>query len=121
MSDDPAFVSEPSAQIEIAPARLMPPSNSPVFRQIRELRETPAPADVAPVADVELTVALELGRADVALRDVLSLSRGTVIELDKRAGDPVDVVVNGLVVARGEVVVVDDRFAVRITEVRSET
>jgi flagellar motor switch protein FliN/FliY len=120
MSDDPAFVSEPSAQIDIAPTRLVAPRPTPVFRELRELRESDPPADVAPLADVELTVSLELGRAEVTLRDALAMARGTVIELDKRAGDPVDVVVNGMVVARGEVVVVDERFAVRITQVLNE-
>jgi len=64
---------------------------------------------------MELTV--ELGRARVPLRDLLDLAPGSVIELDRAAGAEVDVLVNGTLLAKGEVVVVDDEFGVRITEV----
>ncbi len=67
--------------------------------------------------DVALRVTAELGRTAMAIKDVLSLGNGSVIELDKLAGDPVDLLVNGTLMARGEVVVVDDNFGVRITEV----
>lgn len=66
--------------------------------------------------DVGLTVAVELGRTEMAVRDVLGLSPGSVIELKRMASEPVEILVNNRVVARGEVVVVDDRFGVRITE-----
>ena len=66
--------------------------------------------------DVGLTVAVELGRTEMAVRDVLGLSPGSVIELKRMANEPVEILVNNKVVARGEVVVVDDRFGVRITE-----
>lgn len=121
MLDDPAFASEPASQVKIAPSRLADASEPPVFREIRHIRQSPTPDELHPMRDVELTVALELGRANVPLADVLSLTSGTVIELNKRAGDPVDVVVNNVIVARGEVVVVEDRFAVRITEVLVES
>ncbi len=65
---------------------------------------------------VELEVTVELGRARMLLRDLLGVNVGSVVELDRQAGSPVDVLVNGAPVARGEVVVVDDEFAVRITE-----
>lgn len=64
---------------------------------------------------MEITV--ELGRARVPLRDLLDLAPGSVIELDRAAGAEVDVLVNGTLLAKGEVVVVDDEFGVRITEV----
>jgi flagellar motor switch protein FliN/FliY len=109
MSDDPAFVSEPPSQ-----ARNGAPT---VFRAIRNTTQVLIPPQMQAMHDIEMTVSLELGRATLPLRDVLSLGQGAIIELDKQAGDPVDIVVNGQVVARGEVVVVDDRFAVRLTEV----
>lgn len=69
--------------------------------------------------DVGLTVTVELGRTEMPVRDVLGLAPGAVIELRRPAADPVDIFVNNKVVARGEVVVVEDRFGVRITELIS--
>lgn len=67
--------------------------------------------------DVGLSIGVELGRTEMLVRDVLKLSPGSVIELRRLATDPVEVFVNNRVVARGEVVVVDDKFGVRITEI----
>lgn len=67
--------------------------------------------------DVELGISVELGRTRMTVQDVLGLAPGMVVELDRAAGSPVDVLVNGTLMARGEVVVVDEEFAVRITEV----
>jgi flagellar motor switch protein FliN/FliY len=67
--------------------------------------------------DVEMGVTAELGRSRMHVREILSLAPGAVIELDRTAGSPVDVLVNGTLIARGEVVVVDEEFGVRITEV----
>lgn len=69
--------------------------------------------------DVPLTVSVELGRTKMTLKQVLELYSGSIIELDKLTGEPVDVLVNGRIIARGEVVVVDENFAVRITEIVS--
>ncbi|MDU0313413.1 flagellar motor switch protein FliN [Phycicoccus sp. M110.8] len=67
--------------------------------------------------DVEMGISVELGRTRMTVQDVLGLAPGAVIELDRPAGAPVDVLVNGTLMARGEVVVVDEEFAVRVTEV----
>ena len=72
------------------------------------------------LSDVELAVTVELGRTRMLLRDVLDLLPGSVIELDRAAGSPVDLLVNGTLIARGEVVVVDEEYGVRITEVVGE-
>jgi flagellar motor switch protein FliN/FliY len=69
------------------------------------------------LSDVEMTVTAELGRAYMTVRELLSLTPGSIVELDRVAGTPIDVLVNGTVVARGEVVVVDEEFGVRITEI----
>ncbi|MGB9587628.1 MAG: flagellar motor switch protein FliN, partial [Armatimonadota bacterium] len=61
------------------------------------------------------------GRSTVPVRDVLRFAQGSIIELNKLAGEPVDVLVNGKLIARGEVVVVDDSFGVRLTEIVSES
>jgi flagellar motor switch protein FliN/FliY len=66
--------------------------------------------------DVPLQISVELGRSQMTLRQTLELVQGSVIELDRLAGDPVDIFVNERLLAKGEVVVVDDKFAVRITE-----
>ena len=66
--------------------------------------------------DVDLKVTVELGRAQLKLRDVLNLSCGSVIELSRLTSEPVDILVNGALLATGEVVVVDDHFAVRINK-----
>ena len=67
--------------------------------------------------DVEMGVSVELGRARMAVRDLLALAPGAIVELDKAAGAPVDVLVNGTLMARGQVVVIDEEFAVRISEI----
>ena len=69
------------------------------------------------LADVDLNVSIELGRTQMLVEDVLKLADGSVVELDKLAGDPVDVFVNGRLVARGEVLVLNDNFCVRISEI----
>lgn len=70
--------------------------------------------------DVALEVSVELGRSHMSIAEILALRTGSVVELDKLAGEPVDVSVNGTLIARGEVVVVDEKFGVRITEVVSK-
>jgi flagellar motor switch protein FliN/FliY len=67
--------------------------------------------------DVEMGVTAELGRRRMTVRDLLSLTPGAVIELDRAAGSPVDVLVNGTLIARGEVVVIDEEFGIRISEI----
>lgn len=69
------------------------------------------------VRDIPLEISVELGRVKMLVRDVLELGTGSIVEIDRAAGEPVDVMVNGLKVARGEVVVIEDNFGVRITEV----
>lgn len=69
------------------------------------------------LSDVDLNVSIELGRTEMLVEDVLKLQNGSVVELDKLAGDPVDVFVNGRLVARGEVLVLNDNFCIRISEI----
>jgi flagellar motor switch protein FliN/FliY len=69
--------------------------------------------------DVPLQVTVELGRTRKLIRDILELAPGSIIELDKLAGEPVDILVNSKLIAKGEVVVIDDNFGVRITEIVS--
>jgi flagellar motor switch protein FliN/FliY len=81
--------------------------------------KTSYPNNIDLLMDVSLRVSVELGRTRMQLAQILELQHGSVIELDRLAGDPVDVFVNDCMVARGEVVIVDDKFGVRITEMIS--
>lgn len=71
------------------------------------------------VLDVPLRVAMEIGRARTSIREVVRLAPGTVIELDRPAGEPLAIYANGTLIARGEVVVINDRYGVRFTDVIS--
>ncbi|MGE0144686.1 MAG: flagellar motor switch protein FliN [Planctomycetota bacterium] len=90
------------------------------FRPLRESRSSNRRADIERYLDVELEVAVEVGTTHATLEDVLALVPGAVIRLDKRVGDPVDLRVNGKLIAHGEVVKVDDCFGIRITAIASE-
>lgn len=67
--------------------------------------------------DVQMSVQIELGRAELLIDEVLSMRKGVVVPLDKLAGDPIDIVVNGRLLARGEVLVLNDKFCVRVVEI----
>ncbi len=69
------------------------------------------------ILDIPLTVSVELGFAEMTVRDVLELQAGSVIELNKLVGEPMEILINNLLTARGEVVVVNDRFGIRVTDV----
>ena len=91
-------------------------SGLPLFRELPP-HAPPTPSNFDRLRDVELDVSIELGRTRMRIEDVLALGDGAVIELDRLAGDPVDVYVSDRLVARGEVVVLNDKFAIRVTEV----
>ena len=78
---------------------------------------TGIPANIARLMDVNLSVSIELGRTRETLEDVMHLGEQSLVELDKQVGDPVDILVNGKLFARGEVVTVSENFGVRITEI----
>ena len=73
------------------------------------------------ILDVAVTLALEVGRARMPVRELLQLAPGAIVELDRLAGEPLDVLVNGVRIARGEVVVVNEKFGIRLTDVVSAT
>ncbi len=78
---------------------------------------TDAKLDV--ILDIPVTIAMEIGRTDISIRNLLKLNQGSVVELDRLAGEPMDVLVNGTLVAHGEVVVVNEKFGIRLTDVIS--
>jgi len=81
-----------------------------------ERRRQDSIRDLDFILDIPLEVSVELGRTKMLINDLLQLGQGSVIELNKLAGEPVDVLVNGKIVARGEVVVIDENFGVRIVQ-----
>lgn len=81
--------------------------------------EKPRELNLDVILDVPVTVSLEVGRARMPIRNLLQLNQGSVVELERDAGDPFDVYVNGTLIAHGEVVVVNERFGIRLTDVIS--
>ena len=71
------------------------------------------------ILDVPVTMAMEVGRTKISIRNLLQLNQGSVVELDRAAGEPLDVFVNGTLVAHGEVVVINEKFGIRLTDVIS--
>ena len=94
----------------VSPAQFAPLSTEPV--QINE-------ANIGLILDVPLQITVELGRTKKTIKEILDLSTGSIVELDKLAGEPVEIQVNGHFLAKGEVVVIDENFGVRITEIAS--
>jgi len=93
--------------------------------QAPEENATPAPASPPKVSaenlrvleNIEVQLTVEVGSAEIRIRDLLRLNEGSVIELDRLAGDPLDILVNGTMIAKGEIVMVGERFGVRFTEI----
>lgn len=77
-------------------------------------------ANLGLVLGVPLEVSVEIGKTRMSVKEILEIRQGSLIELDRQAGDPVDIMVNGQLIARGDVVVIDDDFGVRVTEILSE-
>ena len=73
------------------------------------------------ILDIPVTVSVEIGRTKMTIRNLLHLTQGSIVELDRLAGEPLDVLVNGTLVAHGEVVVINDKFGVRITDIVSKS
>lgn len=77
--------------------------------------------DMDMVMDIPVTISMEIGRTRISIRNLLQLSQGSVVELDRLAGEPMDVLVNDTLIAHGEVVVVNDKFGIRLTDVISQS
>jgi flagellar motor switch protein FliN len=96
-----------------------PVVNKADFQQLSISGEGKTPQNIELLLDVDLPVSIELGRAKMSISDLLALGPGSVVELDKLVGEPVDLLVNQKCVARGEVVVVEENFGLRITQLIS--
>jgi flagellar motor switch protein FliN/FliY len=76
-------------------------------------------ANLDMILDIPVTISMEIGRTHISIRNLLQLNQGSVVELNRLAGEPLDVLVNGTLIAHGEVVVVNDKFGIRLTDVIS--
>lgn len=124
----PERSSQPAASLEMgfaatnpavkpAPPELMV---QPVqFASLHELSLGSMPQNIGLILDVPLDVSVELGKTRKSIKEVLELQQGSIIQLDKMAGEPVDLIVNGKLIARGEVVVIDENYGIRITAIIS--
>jgi flagellar motor switch protein FliN/FliY len=89
----------------------------PSYNLLEDSGSTHGGSDIELVMDVAVQISVELGRSKMQIRHLLALGYGSVIELDVLAGDPLDVTVNGTLVAQGEVVIINDRYAIRLTDI----
>lgn len=94
--------------------------------ELEELKEDEAPITgeekrkLDAILDIPVTISMEVGRSNISIRNLLQLNQGSVVELDRVAGEALDVLVNGTLIAHGEVVVVNDKFGIRLTDVISQ-
>lgn len=116
----PQMAMEMERQASIPPSR--PPEPAPEvkvaqFAPLVQPTHSAPPSGLDLILDVPLKVTVELGRTKMQVREILELSKGSLIELDKLAGEPVDLFINGKLIARGEVVVIDENFGVRVLDI----
>lgn len=113
----------PDAMADPADGRPAPPrpAADPMTAEPRAAARPDSPmARFGMISSIETEVTVVLGRARIPIRDLLALGPGAILELDRKPNEPVDVLVNGTLVARGDVVVVDEEFGIRITEIAIE-
>ncbi len=110
--------SAPAPLQAAAPAPVAAPAGAQVFQPIQS---APAghtsPVDIDRILDMPVQLTVELGRTSITIKNLLQLAQGSVVELDGLAGEPMDVLVNGCLIAQGEVVVVNDKFGIRLTDI----
>ena len=123
LGDDWAAAMAEQAAVESAPKGKAKPKAQPAV--LDELQADPVahPLDedinLDVILDIPVTLSMEIGRTKISIRNLLQLNQGSVVELDRLAGEPLDVLVNGTLIAHGEVVVVNERFGIRLTDVVS--
>ncbi len=117
-----AALAEQEASDKSATAANPGPSPAPaahVFQNLSADSVAPAANNLDLILDIPVQLNVELGRTKIAIRNLLQLAQGSVVELDGLAGQPMDVLVNGCLIAQGEVVVVNDKFGIRLTDIIS--
>ncbi len=91
----------------------------PAFAELSEDNGATGVRDINFLLDIPLVVLIEIGRTKMLIKDLLQLGQGSVVELDKMVGEPMEVFVNGKMIARGEVVVINEKFGIRLTDIIS--
>jgi len=95
-------------------------ANPIAFEELKsDYNKTTTNPELEVILDIPVTISMEVGRTSITIRNLLQLNQGSVIELDRLAGEPLDVLVNGTLIAHGEVVVVNEKFGIRMTDVIS--
>ncbi|MDE1181220.1 flagellar motor switch protein FliN [Paraburkholderia sp.] len=94
-----------------------PAASAGVFQPLSKVAPNATRNDIDMILDIPVQMTVELGRTKIAIRNLLQLAQGSVVELDGLAGEPMDVLVNGCLIAQGEVVVVNDKFGIRLTDI----
>ena len=102
---------KPGINVQVAEFDALASDNLPMAREDDQNMDM--------ILDIPVTIAMEIGRTKISIRNLLQLNQGSVVELDRLAGEPMDVLVNGTLVAHGEVVVVNEKFGIRLTDVVS--
>lgn len=114
MTDDwAAALAEQQDNVQPAPLEELTDDTVPISEDERRKLDT--------IMDIPVTISMEVGRTQISIRNLLQLNQGSVVELDRIAGESLDVMVNGTLIAHGEVVVVNDKFGIRLTDVISQT
>ncbi|MBD8511864.1 flagellar motor switch protein FliN [Photobacterium sp. WH77] len=108
-----ALAEQADDNIEAAPLEELTDESTPISDEERRRLDS--------IMDIPVTISMEVGRTKISIRNLLQLNQGSVVELDRVAGESLDVLVNGTLIAHGEVVVVNDKFGIRLTDVISQT
>jgi len=107
-----------AAMAEQAPQVVATPAAPEIFKELSGTAASGGLAkDIDFILDIPVLLTVELGRTKITIKNLLQLAQGSVVELDGLAGEPMDVLVNGCLIAQGEVVVVNDKFGVRLTDI----
>ncbi|ELB2078150.1 flagellar motor switch protein FliN [Vibrio parahaemolyticus] len=126
-SDDQKLADEWAAALGEDPSALSIDVDEVLAAPLEELKDTSRPITdderrkLDTIMDIPVTISMEVGRSQISIRNLLQLNQGSVVELDRLAGESLDVLVNGTLIAHGEVVVVNDKFGIRLTDVISQT
>jgi flagellar motor switch protein FliN/FliY len=113
-----AAIAEQAAAEAAALANQQQAAPAAVFKDFSNKGPRPeTPNDIDFILDIPVQLTVELGRTKIAIKNLLQLAQGSVVELDGLAGEPMDVLVNGCLIAQGEVVVVNDKFGIRLTDI----
>ncbi len=120
LADEWAATLDESASGEVTAAVAEAGAEAAAFQELQPDRGIGSgDVKIDAILDVPITVAMEIGRARINIRNLLQLNQGSVVELDRLAGEPMDVLVNGTLIAQGEVVVVNEKFGIRLTDIVS--